>query len=85
MAHFDTQNEYKNRIVFPEVKWKTLDEDLGPVVERCRKGAKRLTKDVKRISNQLARIARQVRKKELELAKHFYAKEFEQYNCSAGK
>lgn len=85
MAHFDTQNEYKNRIVFPEVKWETLDGDLGTVVERCRKGARRLTKAMKRISNQLARIARQVRKKELELAKHFYAKEFEQYNCSAGK
>lgn len=78
MAHFDTQNEYKNRIVFPEVTWKTLDEDLGPVIEHCKM-------DVKRISNLLGRVARHVKKKELELAKRFYAKEFEQYNCTAGK
>lgn len=78
MAHFDTQNEYNNRIVFPEVKWETLDGDLDQVVESCKKGAKR-------ISNLLGRVARHVKKKELERAKRFYAKEFEQYNCSAGK
>lgn len=85
MAHFDTQNEYKNRIVFPEVKWETLDGDLGSAVKRCKKDATRLTKDMKRVSNLLGRVARHVKKKERELAKRFYAKEFEQYNCTAGK